>query len=89
MLQGPYLRDDGLLPDIVGVAQAVNGDAGPQIDILFSGFIIGNCALSFHDLKRETGVGVCNIGAVVCFNVRHNCLLPGTSCRCLHPLKSQ
>jgi hypothetical protein len=40
MLEFGKLGGDGRLPDVVGDAEAVDGDAGPQVDIFFSGFVI-------------------------------------------------
>ena len=54
MLQRLHLRNDSLLPNFVGIAETVDGDTGAQVKLTFSGFVIGDGALSSDNFKRET-----------------------------------
>ena len=55
------LGNDGLLPGFISHAEGVDGDAGAQVDVFFSGLIPDQRALAAGDLQIKPLIGIGNI----------------------------
>ena len=85
MLHGAQLLGHGAHPRGVGHAEAVDGDAGREVDVFLAVLVPDERALAAHDRDRVAGVGVGDVGMVklLCIHLHFLLVRQRTWCRCL------